>query len=107
MGIDFGFGSLKTAFVVTEFLDGICRIIYAKEFANQSSDDMINLAYRLIMKYNLANWENKTFVDGSSLGNIRSLKNAISGTGEVVDYHLLVKRATEDRRPLDLYISTD
>jgi hypothetical protein len=104
MGIDFGFGSLKTAFVVTEFLDGICRIIYAKEFANQSSDDMINLAYRLIMKYNLANWENKTFVDASSPGNIRSLKNAISGSGETIDYHRLVKKAEEDKRPLDLYM---
>jgi hypothetical protein len=53
---------------------------------------------------NLDNWENKTFVDGSSPGNIRSLKNAISGTNETVDYHLLVKKATEDKRPLDLYM---
>jgi hypothetical protein len=104
MGIDWGFGSSKTAFVVTEFIDGICRIIYAKEFANQSVDEIINHAYRLIRKYNLDNWINKTFCDGSSPGNIRSLKNAISGTNETIDYHLLVKKATEDKRPLDLYM---
>jgi hypothetical protein len=105
MGIDWGFGSSKTAFVVTAFIDdGICRIIYAKEFANQSVDGMINHAYKLIRKYNLDNWENKTFVDASSPGKIRSLKNAISGTNETVDYYLLVKRATEDKRPLDLYM---
>jgi hypothetical protein len=106
LGIDWGFGSSKTAFVVTEFIDGgYCRVIYAKEFANQTVDDMINHAYRLIRKYNLDNWENKTFVDASSPGNIRSLKNAISGTGETVDYHRLVKKAVEeDKRPLDLYM---
>jgi hypothetical protein len=65
---------------------------------------MINHAYRLIRKYNLDNWENKTFVDASSPCKIRSLKNAISGTNETVDYYLLVKRATEDKRPLDLYM---
>jgi hypothetical protein len=33
------------------------------------------------------------------------LKNAISGTGETVDYHRLVKKAVEeDKRPLDLYM---
>ena len=58
----------------------------------------------LIRKYNIDNWINKTFCDGSSPGNIRSLKNAISGTNETVDYHLLVNKATEDKRPLDLYM---
>jgi hypothetical protein len=65
---------------------------------------MINHAYRLIRKYNLDNWENKTFVDGSSPGNIRNLKNAISETNETVDYNLLVKKSTEDKRLLDLYL---
>jgi hypothetical protein len=104
MGIDWGFGSSKTGFVVIEFVDGIWRIIYAKEFASQSVDEMINHAYRLIRKYNLDNWENKTFVDGSSPGNIRNLKNAISETNETVDYNLLVKKSTEDKRLLDLYL---
>jgi hypothetical protein len=35
---------------------------------------------------------------------IRSLKNAISGTNETIDYYLLVKKVTEDKRPLDLYM---
>jgi hypothetical protein len=48
---------------------------------------MINKGYQLIRKYNLDNWENKTFVDASSPGNIRSLKNAISVSSEAVDYH--------------------
>jgi len=102
LGIDPGFGSSKTAFCITEFIDGIIRVIYTKQFDNASTEDMVRHAYRLVLKYQLNNGVNKIFIDGSNPGFIRSLKQAM---GEFVNYDLFVDKAKTDKRPLFYYMN--
>ena len=77
LGIDVGFGSSNTAFVVTEKIDGYIRIIYAKQFNRPVSEDMIKLATNLIFKYQLNRYNNQVYVDAANPAFIRSLKIAI------------------------------
>lgn len=74
LGIDIGYGSSGTAFVLTEEIDGRIRILYAREFQRADSEQMVHLAYDLIMTYHLNNGINKTFVDASAPSFIRALK---------------------------------
>ena len=32
LGVDVGFGSSKTAFVIIEYIDGLVHVIYSKQF---------------------------------------------------------------------------
>ena len=77
MGIDVGYGSSNTAFVVSEHIDGYIRVIYAKQFARPVSEEMINLATNLIFHYQLNRFGNQVYVDAANPAFIRSLKIAI------------------------------
>lgn len=77
MGIDVGYGSSNTAFVVTEKIDGYIRIIYAQQFHRPVSEEMINLATNLIFHYQLNRYNNQVYVDAANPAFLRSLKIAI------------------------------
>jgi hypothetical protein len=83
LGIDVGYGSSNTAFVVTEKIDGYIRVIYAKQFHRPVNEDMLQLAINLIFHYQLNRYGNQVYVDAANPGFIRSLKIAI---GESQDY---------------------
>ena len=103
LGIDPGFGSSQTAFVVTQFIDGFINIVYSEQFQNASTENMVSHAYRIIQKYNLTNGINKVFIDGSNPGFIRSLKTAV---GEYANYDVYIDKAkTDGDRPLFHYMN--
>ena len=64
LGVDVGFGSSKTAFVIIEYIDGLVHVIYSKQFENSSTNQIAAHTYNLIKRYRLENGSNKTFVDG-------------------------------------------
>lgn len=98
MGIDLGYGSSKTTFVILEYIDNnIIRVIHSEEFEHSSTDEMAKHADKLIRKYGFLNKSNKVFVDGSAAGYIRSLKTAI---GEYPHYELQIERSKKDKIPL-------
>jgi hypothetical protein len=103
LGIDPGFGSSQTAFVVTEFIDSIVRVIYSEQFAGASTAQMVSHAYRIIQRFGLGNGINKIFIDGSNPGFIRSLKEALR---EFVNYDVFIDKAKKDgNRPLFHYMN--
>src|SRR5438552_17478756 len=63
---------------------------------------MANHAYNLIKKYNLNNSSNRTFIEGSQPGFIRSLKIKLS---EYPNYEYFVERSKKDNVPLYLYMN--
>jgi len=83
LGIDVGYGSSNTAFVITEKIDGYIRVIYAQQFNRPVSEEMIKLATNLIFHYQLNRNNNQVYVDAANPAFIRSLKIAI---GENADY---------------------
>jgi hypothetical protein len=99
LGVDVGFGSSKTAFVIIEYIDGLVHIIYSKQFENSSTNQMAAHTYNLIRKYRLDNGINKTFVDGSASGFIRSVKIALGGN-EIPNYEVFVEKSKRDKIPL-------
>lgn len=102
MGCDVGYGSSKTAFTVTEHVDGYIRVIHSQAFSRPVSEEMINYAVNLIFHYQLNRHGNQCYVDGANPGFIRSLKLAI---GENPDYELQIqnmRRGVEHRNaPLE------
>jgi hypothetical protein len=89
LGIDVGYGSSNTAFVVTEKIDGYIRVIYAKQFNRPINEEMLQLAVNLIFHYQLNRNGNQVYVDAANPGFIRSLKIAI---GESQDYENEIAR---------------
>lgn len=83
LGIDVGYGSSRTAFVITEKIDGYIRVIYAQQFTRPVNEEMLHLAVNLIFHYQLNRNNNQIYVDAANPGFIRSLKIAI---GESPDY---------------------
>ena len=81
LGIDAGFGESKFAFVVSEAINGKARVIYSKEFERPRQEVMLDIAYDLIMRYNI----DKVYVDAANVSFIKSLKQYFSYS-EVVDY---------------------
>jgi hypothetical protein len=83
LGIDPGFGSSKTALVLTEHLkeptDNIIRIIYAEEFERPNPQEIADLCFDFHRKY-MNTW---FIVDGSNRGFITELKIKF---GEDADY---------------------
>ncbi len=72
LGCDPGFGSSKTAIVLTEFLkeEEKIRVLFAEEFDHANPQDMVNLCHQLHVKY-----PNTWFhVDGANRGFITELK---------------------------------
>lgn len=93
LGIDVGYGSSNTAFVVTEKIDGYIRVIYAKQFNRPVNEEMLQLAVNLIFHYQLNRNNNQIYVDAANPGFIRSLKIAI---GESQDYENEIKQWRSD-----------
>lgn len=103
LGIDPGFGSSRTAFVITQFIDQNIVVVYSEQFEDASTDAMVKHAYLLIQRYNLNNGVNKIFIDGSNPGFIRSLKQNL---GEYVNYDVFIDKAKADGdRPLFHYMN--
>jgi hypothetical protein len=98
LGIDIGWGSSRTAFVVSEFVDGKIRILVASQFDRPDSEAMVQYAYNLIRTYELDNGSNKTFIDGSAPSFISRLKKKL---GEDVDYlKILAKARQAEQNPI-------
>jgi len=89
LGIDIGYGSSNTAFVITEKIDGYIRVIYAKQFNRPVNEEMLSLAVNLIFHYQLNRNGNQVYCDAANPGFIRSLKIAI---GEEAEYEQEIKR---------------
>lgn len=92
LGIDIGWGSSRTAFVLTEFVEGKIRVVYSQQFNRPDFDTMVKHSYSLIRAHELDNGTNKVFIDGSAPSFITSLKTIL---GEEPDYLRLVKLAKE------------
>lgn len=83
LGIDVGYGSSRTAFCITEKIDGYIRVVYAQQFTRPVNEEMIKLAINLIFHYQLNRYGNQVYVDAANPSFIRSLK---IGIGENPDY---------------------
>jgi hypothetical protein len=103
LGIDPGFGSSKTAFTVIEIVDNsIIHVLYSRQFANSSTQQMVQHAKDLMLQYGiLENDSNKVFIDGSQPGFIRSLKYQ---TNENPQYEQIIGKAKENNQEDQLYL---
>jgi hypothetical protein len=94
MGLDEGFGSSATSFVVVEIIDNLVRVIHSEQVKHSSTNQMVQHAKDLMIRYNiLDNEDNKVFIDASQPGFIRSLKYQIAC--EVVDYERVIEKARQ------------
>jgi hypothetical protein len=73
LSIDPGFGSSKFAMVITELINGIIVVVYAKAFERPDYQEAIDVAFNLMREYKI----NKVFVDGSNRAVWTTLKNTI------------------------------
>lgn len=69
-GIDPGWGVSAFGIVVTHFIDGKVRVAYADQFVRSGHDEMVQVVWDLIQKYNIT----KVLVDASAPSFIRALK---------------------------------
>lgn len=92
LGIDIGWGSSRTAVVLTEFVEGKIRVVLCKQFDRPDYDATVRYCYSLIRQYSLDNGTNKVYIDGSAPSFITSLKTIV---GEEPDYLRLIKLAKE------------
>jgi hypothetical protein len=77
VGIDFGFGSSKTAIVMTEHiktLEGEDRIIvrFSEEYDKANPQNIVDISHELYRK----NWNTYFFVDGANRGAVNLMKVA-------------------------------
>jgi hypothetical protein len=70
MGIDPGWGVSSFGMIVVHFVDGLVRVAYADEHARSDHNQMLELVWDLIQKYNVT----KVLVDASAPSFIRALK---------------------------------
>ena len=100
LGIDIGWGSSRTAFVLTEWVENKISVRYVQQFDRPDFEAMVKHAYNLIREYDLDNGTNKIFIDGSAPSFISSLKRT---AGEDPDYLRLLQLAKEsDTDPIYL-----
>jgi hypothetical protein len=92
LGIDLGWGSSRTAFVLTEFIENKIRVVLARAFDRPDFAAMVRYTHNLIKTYGLNNGINKTFVDGSEPSFISAIKTSI---GETPDYLGLLAKAKQ------------
>jgi hypothetical protein len=59
MGIDEGFGSSATAFVVIEILDNLVRVIHSEQVKHSSTQMMVQKALDLMIRYNIMDNDGK------------------------------------------------
>lgn len=69
-GIDPGWGVSAFGIVVTHFVDGRVRVVYADQFQRSGHDEMVQVVWDLIQKFNIT----KVLVDASAPSFIRALK---------------------------------
>jgi hypothetical protein len=79
MGLDPGWGVSSFGIVVVHFVDGLVRVAYADAHTRSDHNEMLDLVWDLIQKYNVT----KVLVDASAPSFIRALKLA---WGERPDY---------------------
>jgi hypothetical protein len=74
VGIDVGFGSSRTAVVLTEFLkeERKIRVLYAEEFEHANPQDIVDLCFDLYRKH----WNTWFFVDGANRAFVNLMKVA-------------------------------
>jgi hypothetical protein len=73
MGIDPGFGSSNFAITITNFVDGVIRVLHSEHYSRPNHKAMVDLAFELIQKYNVT----KTVIDASAPSFIRALKTEL------------------------------
>jgi len=81
VGVDFGFGSSKTAIVMTEHLpeQEKIRVVFCEEYDHANPQDIVNICFDLYRKY-----QNTWFwVDGANRGSVIRMKVAFN---EETDY---------------------
>ena len=79
MGIDPAWGSSAFGVVVIQWVDGQVQILNAEEYQRPDYNEMLDITWDLIWKYNLT----KIYADGANPAVIRSLKQRL---GENSDY---------------------
>lgn len=74
MGVDAGFGSSRTAVVLTELLneEHKIRVLYAEEFEHANPQDIVNLCFDLYRKH----WNTWFWIDGANRAFVNPLKVA-------------------------------
>jgi hypothetical protein len=82
MGIDAGYGSSKTAFVIVEWIDGYARVIYAEAFERAEVDRLFVHAYNLARTYDLMNPTNRIFIDAAAPEFTRTIKRMLGDNPE-------------------------
>ena len=70
MGLDPGWGTSSFGIVVVHFVDGLVRVAYADEHTRSDHNEMLELVWDLIQRYNVT----KVLVDASAPSFIRALK---------------------------------
>jgi Terminase RNaseH-like domain len=91
MGLDPGWGVSSFGIVVTHFVDGLIRVAYADEHIRSDHNEMLELVWELIQKYNVT----KVLVDASAPSFIRALKLE---WGERPDYENVEKELRDYMR---------
>jgi hypothetical protein len=79
MGIDPGFSSSCFAITISQWENEHIQILYSEEFEKPDFNAMLDLCYSLMSQYRV----DKTYIDGSAVSFIRSLKLRI---GENPDF---------------------
>jgi hypothetical protein len=74
VGVDTGFGSSRTAVVLTEFLkeERKIRVLYAEEFEHANPQDIVNLCFDLYRKH----WNTWFWIDGANRAFVNLMKVA-------------------------------
>jgi hypothetical protein len=73
MGIDPGFGSSNFAITITNFVDGVIRVLHSEHYSRPNHKAMVDLAFDLIQRHNVT----KTVIDASTPSFIRALKTEL------------------------------
>jgi hypothetical protein len=102
IGCDPGFGSSKSAILVTEHLkeQGKIRVIYAEQFDHPNPEDIADLCFDLHRKY----MNSFFFVDGANRGFITQLK---VNFGESVNWEKAQEVSPHSNRVLPVNFGTD
>src|SRR6185503_9960691 len=106
MGLDPAYGSSKFGITLIEYMKytqdpdymNTKRVFLSKGYERERYEDMLDLCYSFIKKYNIS----YTFIDGSQVEFIKSLKSLI---GEDSNYEEIVKRAKKFNTPLYEYMN--
>lgn len=73
MGVDPGWGSSNFAITITNFVDGVIRVLRSEHYSRPNHKTLVDLTFDLIQKYNVT----KTVIDASAPSFIRALKTEL------------------------------